>query len=51
MSAINCTNCQAITDTLALFPGGICVECYAVTPEANAPITALELARLWGSKL
>jgi hypothetical protein len=51
MSTINCTNCQAITDTLALFPGGICVECYAVTPEANAPITALELARLWGAKL
>jgi hypothetical protein len=51
MSATNCANCQAITDTLALFPGGICVECYAVTPEANAPITALELARLWGARI
>jgi hypothetical protein len=51
MSATNCTNCQAITDTLALFPGGICVECYAVTPEANAPITAQELARLWGARI
>ena len=51
MSTIRCTNCQAIIDTLALFPGGICVDCYAVTPEANAPITAQQLARLWGARI
>jgi hypothetical protein len=51
MSAINCTNCQAITDTLALFPGGICLECYKLTPAAYAPITAQQLARLWGARI
>lgn len=51
MSATTCKNCQAITDTLALFPGGICLACYEITPEARRPITAQELARMWGARI
>lgn len=45
---IACKGCGAPTDNLALFPGDICVECYAKTPEALAPMTADDLSRMWG---
>jgi hypothetical protein len=45
-----CSKCQTETDPLAMFPNDICLECYKQTPEANAPITARDLARLWGAK-
>ena len=51
MSATICKTCQASTDTLALFPGGICLACYEITPEARKPITAQELARMWGARI
>jgi len=51
VSAINCKKCASVTDTLALFPGDICLECYKQTPEARRPITAQELARMWGARI
>jgi len=51
VSAIDCKKCAVVTDTLALFPGGICLECYKQTPEAYRPITAQELARMWGARI
>jgi hypothetical protein len=51
VSAINCKKCASVTDSLALFPGGICLECYKQTPEARRPITAQELARMWGARI
>lgn len=50
MSALTCKRCSSEVHPLAVFPGDICVECYALTPEANRPITARELARMWGAK-
>ena len=50
MSAIYCKNCQELTDTLTIFPGDICLECYKRTPEAWRPITAQELTRMWGGR-
>jgi hypothetical protein len=44
---VTCTQCSAEISPLAVFPGGICVECYAQTPEANAPLTAEGLADLF----
>lgn len=44
---LNCTNCHKAINLLEVFPTGICVECYAVTPEANAPLTAETLANLF----
>lgn len=51
MSLISCTNCAKDTDTLALFPGDICLDCYSLTYEARRPITAQELARMWGARI
>jgi hypothetical protein len=51
VSATTCNTCQASTDTLALFPGDICLACYEITPEARRPITAQELARMWGARI
>jgi hypothetical protein len=44
---MDCTTCQTPTDKLALFPGNICLDCYAKTPEANAPLTAEGLADMF----
>lgn len=44
---LNCTGCQKAISLLEVFPSGICVECYAITPEANAPLTADGLAGLF----
>lgn len=49
-ATVKCTSCQAETHPLDIFPGGICLECYKVTPEANREITAEELAVMWGGK-
>ena len=51
MSAVSCKKCAVVTDTLALFPGDICLACYKKTPEAWRPITAQELARIWGARI
>ena len=45
-----CTSCTAEVSPLALFPGDICLECYALTPEANAPLTARDIRQMWGMK-
>ena len=46
----SCTQCTREIDRLAVFPAGLCVDCYAQTEEANRPITARELAQMWGGK-
>lgn len=43
-----CNRCGDEVDPLAVFPGGICLECYKKTPEANAPLTADDIVRMWG---
>jgi hypothetical protein len=45
-----CTKCKQEIHPLAVFPQGLCVDCYAMTEEANRPITARELAQMWGAK-
>jgi len=47
---ITCTQCKAQIDPLAVFPESLCVECYSMTAEANRPLTARELAQMWGAK-
>lgn len=47
---MNCKQCKTEVHPYAIFPGEICVECYAKTEEANRPITAKELAQMWGAK-
>jgi hypothetical protein len=45
-----CTQCKSKVERLAVFPGGLCLECWAISPEANRQITAQELAQMWGGK-
>ena len=45
-----CKTCGNEIAEFSEFPGMLCLDCYAVTPEANAPITARQLARMWGAK-
>jgi hypothetical protein len=42
-----CKSCASEISTLDVFPGGICVDCYAKTPEGNAPLTAEGVADLF----
>jgi len=45
---MKCTQCKTEVHPLAVFPQDLCVNCYAQTEEANRPITAQELAQMWG---
>jgi hypothetical protein len=45
-----CTRCKEGVHSLATFPDGTCVKCYALTEEANRPITARQLSQMWGGK-
>ena len=48
---LNCFKCEAEVNPFALFAGGLCVDCYALTEEANCPITGEELAVMWGARV
>jgi hypothetical protein len=37
MSAQPCSRCEAPTDSLALFPGGICLACYEQDHQDDSP--------------
>lgn len=43
-----CKTCETEHDILAKFPGGICVDCYAQTPEGRRMPTAEEVVSMWG---
>jgi hypothetical protein len=46
-----CTKCGKPTHYLAVFPGGICLECYQPIGDAEArTMTADKLAKMWGGK-
>ncbi len=45
---INCRQCATPTDPLGLFPGGVCLTCWAQTPEGRRMPTADEVVALWG---
>lgn len=44
----DCTKCGASTDELALFPGGVCLDCWAKSPEGRRMPTADEVVQMWG---
>lgn len=48
----NCTNkdCAKEVRWIDLFPNGLCVDCWAETPEGRYVPTAKELAMMWGGK-
>lgn len=49
--SVPCAKCGAETDTLTIFPGGICLECYRPQGEAMArTMTAERLTAMWRGK-
>lgn len=44
---MNCTKCKAGVDPLEVFPGGVCLPCWAASPEGQYVPTAEELAGIW----
>ena len=45
---VTCTGCKAPTDPLEVFPGGVCLPCWAASPEGRRMPTAEELVQMWG---
>lgn len=43
-----CTKCSAVVSSLAIFPGGICLDCYKLTPAAHAKLTSSGIVAMWG---
>jgi hypothetical protein len=43
-----CTGCGTLTDPLAVFPGGVCLGCWAQSPEGCRMPAADEVVSLWG---
>ena len=44
----DCRGCGDPTDQLDLFPGGVCLACWAKSPEGRRMPTADEVVRMWG---
>ena len=42
-----CTSCAVRVDPLDVFPGGVCVECWAVSVEGRRMPTASEIVSMW----
>lgn len=51
MSAVTCTSCSATVDALELFPGDVCLSCWAASPEGRRMPTAEELTEMWGGEV
>ena len=45
-----CTKCRGDVDPLEVFPGGVCLKCWALSPEGRYMPTGDELARMWGGR-
>jgi hypothetical protein len=45
---ITCTTCGTDTDKLEIFPGDVCLTCWADSPEGRRMPTAEELVSMWG---
>ena len=50
MKLTTCTGCKVPTDVLDVFPGGLCVTCYANSPAGERMPTAAEVTVLWGGR-
>lgn len=46
--AVACTGCGTPTGPLEMFPGGVCLPCWAASPEGRRMPTADELVAMWG---
>lgn len=47
---MKCKKCKATVDPLEVFPGTVCLSCWAASPEGRYVPTAQELVRAWGGR-
>ena len=47
---IKCATCRADVDDLAVFPGGLCLECFAKTPRGRAMWAADDIVAAFGGR-
>lgn len=47
---MNCNTCNTLTDKLDMFPGNVCLTCWADSSEGKRMVSASELTRMWGGK-
>jgi hypothetical protein len=45
-----CSACKASIDPLEVFPGGVCLNCWAASPAGRKMVTAEELIAMWGGR-
>lgn len=50
MATKTCRTCHKDVDALAIFPGGVCVDCYSQTAEGRRMPTAEEVTATWSGK-
>lgn len=48
LGTFTCATCGTEHSRLEEFPGGICLPCYADSPEGRRMPTADEVVRMWG---
>ena len=46
-----CNDCGCDVAPLEMFPKDRCIDCHAIDFEKQPPITARELARMWGANV
>lgn len=47
---IICTTCGTDTDRLEIFPGDVCITCWAASPAGRYLPTSDELIAMWGGR-
>ena len=48
---VKCARCRTAVDRLEIFPGGVCIECWAASPEGRYVPTVEEFTASWGVKV
>jgi predicted nucleic acid-binding Zn ribbon protein len=46
-----CAACGGTFDVLEMFPGSVCVECFAASPDGQRMPSAAEVVAMWGGRL
>lgn len=47
---MKCTKCERSIDPLEAFPGDVCLDCWAASPEGRRMPTAAEIVTMWGGQ-
>jgi hypothetical protein len=51
MRTTQCKRCSSVIDHLEVFPGNVCLTCWAASPAGRYIPTAQELSTAWGATI